>query len=344
MTEAAGLRASAEEELPTAKMTVEQALGRERLRAGFRRVLTMGWSALVAIGAGFLVLFRRASRNPKLATSLTIVLSLVFSAWFAALVLPERDVIVVASPAVSAVVTAAEPVEVSRDDVPPLARAPIPPPQPREVWTPVRKPFQIYHLEALDIEQAELIHRAATQDKHSRQDRYLWLNSQIRPGSQQRPAVLLVVERYERGLPTMRPFFPDLAFRAAELDIVIERLQGSDEVQTKFGAMQVADAILESDKARLACLAFRRIDTAGLVIAGWYCGTQARPADRVSFTCFIDRLDLVGAGQDHTLRRIFAEAERQRKACPTQRQPGRKVTWLDHEAPLPALKQSQRQR
>lgn len=343
MTEAAGLRANAEEELPPAKMTVEQALGQERIRAELRRALTMVWSAFAAIGAGFALLFRRAWKNPKLATSLTIVLSLVFSAWFAALVLPEREIVASPKP-VTATIAAHDPVEEPREGLQPAVQAPIPPPKPREVWTPVRKPFQIYHLEAQDIEQAELIHRAATQDKHSRQDRYLWLNSQIRPGSQQRPAILLVVERYERGLPTMRPFFPDLAFRAAELDIVIERLQGSDEVQTKFGAMQVADAILESDKGRLACLAFRRIDTSGLVLAGWYCGTQARPADRVSFTCFIDRLDLVGAGPDHTLRRIFAEAERQRKACPTQRQPGRKVTWLDHEAPVPALKQSQRQR
>ncbi len=57
MTEAAGLRANAEEELPPAKMTVEQALGQERIRAELRRALTMVWSAFAAIGAGFALLF-----------------------------------------------------------------------------------------------------------------------------------------------------------------------------------------------------------------------------------------------------------------------------------------------
>ncbi|MCZ8376282.1 MAG: hypothetical protein O9342_12960 [Beijerinckiaceae bacterium] len=353
----ARLLAEAADFPPVPSMTVEQALGQRRRASRLAAIASACWLNLVALAARFSLMFSRAARNHRAATTITIVLSLVFSAWLAAMILPEREPgaiapAVASSPAPAGPTTAGEP---AKDPAAPDLSQQVLPGQPapepfrvvlappaRDVWTPVRKPFAVYHVEAPEIEQADLVHRVATKDRQTRQDSFLWTNSQPRPNSLQRPAIHLVIERYENGLPTTRPLFPDLARRAAEIGVSIERLQAAQEVITKFGSMEVAEAHLASESSRMACLAFRRNDTSGLVLAGWYCGTKERPADRVSFACFIDRIDLVGAGQDQPLRRLFAQAERQRKGCQSQRQPGRKMTWLDHEAPLPALKTSQR--
>ncbi|WP_284177706.1 hypothetical protein [Rhabdaerophilum sp. SD176] len=342
---------------PVPSMTVEQALGQRRRASRLAAMASACWLTLVALAAGFSLMFARAARNHRAATTITVILSLVFSAWLAAMVLPEREPDMIATAAASNAAAAgpAPAVEPARDlaandpsqqvlSAQPAAepfRVQLAPPA-RDVWMPVRKPFAVYHVEAPEIEQAELVHRVATKDRQTRQDSFLWTNSQPKSNSLQRPAIHLVIERFENGLPTARPLFPDLARRAAEIGVSIERLQAAQDVMTKFGSMEVAEAHLASDSSRMACLAFRRNDTSGLVLAGWYCGTKDRPADRVSFVCFIDRIDLVGAGQDQPLRRLFAQAERQRKGCQSQRQPGRKITWLDHEAPLPALKTSQR--
>ncbi len=110
------------------------------------------------------------------------------------------------------------------------------------------------------------------------------------------------------------------------------------DIRTKFGPMEAAELSLKQENALLPCLAFRRIDMAGVTIVGWLCGTPQRPVDRVAMSCFVDRLDLIGGGRDQNLRKFFAEAERSRQNCPSSRQPGRKMTWMDHESPVPALK------
>lgn len=317
-------------------LNVEQVLARRQGSARMAGLAAALWLAGVALFAAIRLTFARARRSRGLATGLTIMLALVVSAFLAALVFPERESMQAAEAATPPPVAASPVAEPVRSELVLAARS--------ETWQPVRRPFGMYHVEAPELEQAELAHRVAMRERGARQDSFLWTNSQPKAGSLQRPVVHLVIERFEHGLPTARPLFPDLAMRAAEIGVSIDRLQRADEIVTKFGAMQVADAMLDSDRARLPCLVFRRIDAVGLVMAGWYCGTAERPADRVAFTCFIDRVDLVGAGQDQTLRRLFAQAEQRRRGCPSVRQPGRKMTWLDHEAPVPALKLSQRGR
>lgn len=207
-------------------------------------------------------------------------------------------------------------------------------------WQAVKRPFLVYNLEAPEVEAGDLVHRVAMRGRDARQDVMNWTAPAARKAASARPAVHLVVERFEKAVPMFRPLYSDLAARAAEQGVSIERMNAPGEFPTKFGGVEVADAVLQTEQGPLGCLVFRRVDTIGLVVAGWYCGTAQRPADRVSLTCFIDRLDLVGAGQDAALKKHFASAERNRRSCAGARQSGRKLTWLDHEAPLPALKLS----
>lgn len=213
-----------------------------------------------------------------------------------------------------------------------------------ETWVPVKRPIALYNLEGPETEAADFSHRVAMLGKHARQDTLSWLVRPDRNGPMARPAIHVVIERFERQPPTFRPLFADLASRAASQGTAIDRMNPASEIVTKFGALEVADGVLATEQGQLACLLFRRIDTIGFTLAGWYCGSAQRPADRVSLACFVDRLDLVSAGQDLTLKRYFAAAERRRKSCSAARQPGRRLTWLDHEAPIPALKLSARTR
>lgn len=259
------------------------------------------------------------------------VLALVSAAMMAALILPERDHDQTASIAPPRLEAAAMP-------------APIPEPAlqlaslEQADWQAVRRPVQLYHLEGPEVEGTDLSYQVSSRGRDARRDLMSWRPRDGREES--RPTVIISVERFEGSQPTQRPFFADMASRASEQHLALERLSEISELRTKFGPMQVAEGLLKRDDKTTGCTLFRRLDTGGLVIAGWYCAPAKRPLDRVALSCFLNRLDLVSAGRDQELKRHFAEAERQRGACVSARQSGRRITWLDHEAPMPALKLS----
>ncbi len=210
-----------------------------------------------------------------------------------------------------------------------------------EGWMPVKKPVAVFNLEGPETDGAAFSLQVFAKGRFSRQDVLTWRVEGERRAASTRPEIRLVVERFEKDRPTHRPLFADIALRAADAGASIQRMSPAEELATKFGGFEVADAVVTFETGALACLVFRRIDTIGLTIAGWYCGSAERPADRVSLGCFVNRLDLVSAGQDKVLKRLFSEAELRRQGCRSARQAGRKMTWLDHEAPVPPLKLSQ---
>lgn len=278
---------------------------------------------------------KRLNRR-RLGTAILVALSLF--AVGTALLLPDFDDAPVAAetPAVS--------LQLAVVEAPPAAsEAPAEPIKPAESWLPVKRPISVYNLEAPEIEAANLVFKVAMRGKTARQDTMTWTPRGDRRNAL-RPQVHLVVERYEAYAPSARPLYSEFAVRAADQGASIDRMNSPDQVPSKFGPLDVAEAVLSTDQGALQCLLFRRAETMGLVFAGWYCGTGQHPADRVSLTCFLDRLDLVSAGQDVELKRYFANAERNRRSCAGARQSGRRLTWLDHEAPVPALKLSAKTR
>jgi hypothetical protein len=215
---------------------------------------------------------------------------------------------------------------------------------PEPAWALVRKPIFVFHLESAETDGMVLGQKVFTRGAGTRRDVLEWLPAPGLDQTKARSAIQIEIERFEAERPTYRPLFADLAARAASAGLSIGRMNPPGEIETKFGAMEVADAVLIDGDTRHACLVFRRNDAMGLTLAGWFCSSAARPANRVSLGCFVDRLDLVAAGQDRALKQQFALAERNRKACPSARHAGRKASWLDHEAPLPPLKLSQKKR
>lgn len=211
----------------------------------------------------------------------------------------------------------------------------LPPPPP--AWQPLRQPIPMFHLEAPELAGLELAYRAARRGS-SRQDNLTWTPRADQIAETHRTLAQLFIERHEAAGNTERPLFADLAARAAEQHLVVERMATPKEIRTKFGTMEAAEMTLRRDERRHACLGFRRIDMAGLTLSGWVCGTASRPVDRIALGCLVDRLHMVGGGKDPALRKLFAQAERERPTCTSVRQSGKRLTWLDHEAALPELK------
>lgn len=272
----------------------------------------------------------RFIRITRRALAAFALLTLVSAAMMAALLLPDRE----SEASAPLRLTSAEAESEPRPPEPAFALATA---EAME-WQPVRRPVQIYALEAPELEGTELSYQVLARGRGARRDILHWSAKAGREG--QRASVLIAIDRFEGSQPPQRPLFADMAQRAADHHASLERFSEPADLRTKFGLMQVAEALLIQDGRKQGCSFFRRLDTTGLVIAGWFCPPPARPLDRVALACFLNRIDLVSAGPDQELKRQFAEAERQRTPCITSRQPGRRITWLDHEAPLPALKLS----
>ena len=88
---------------PMPDMTVEQALARRNPASRLASLVAAGLTGLGALLAGFAQMFARAAHSHRAATTITIVLSLVFSAWLAAMILPERGSVPEEKPVAAAV-------------------------------------------------------------------------------------------------------------------------------------------------------------------------------------------------------------------------------------------------
>jgi hypothetical protein len=316
-------------------------------RAPFRTVQDIA----SRLGAGFVLARHLANREDAISVATSrskrkraglLAIGVIFVAFVAALVMPERAEPV--WPAEAATTPEPAPVAiVERPEPPPPAFVPASLSAAPAQWQPLRKPMAMFHLESPDLAGLEMSYRVSMRGK-SRQDSLIWLPKDDATTEARRALAQIVIERHEGTQTTERPLFADLASRAAEQHLVVERMARPQDIRTKFGPMEAAEATIRQDGKALSCIGFRRIDMSGLTLAGWACGAAQRPVDRVALGCFIDRLDLVGGGRDAGLRKLFADAERSRTPCASARQSGKRLTWLDHEAPVPGLKLSARGR
>ncbi|MBN8533976.1 MAG: hypothetical protein J0L51_07780 [Rhizobiales bacterium] len=327
-----------------------------RFRAGCARLIASAPAVAMIgvagrIGASFALIghlagqddaVARATFRPRRKRAGLLAVGVIALAFGAALLMPERAEPV--WPADAAIAPEPAPVVLAeRSQPPPPAFTPASLSAAPAQWQPLRKPMAMFHLESPDLAGLEMTYRVSMRG-NSRQDSLTWLPREDASGEARRALAQFVIERHEGSQTTERPLFADLASRAAEQHLVIERMARPQDIRTKFGPMEAAEATIRHDGKPLACIGFRRIDMTGLTLVGWVCGAAQRPVDRVALSCFVDRLDLVGGGRDAGLRKLFAEAERARTPCSSSRQSGKRLTWLDHEAPLPGLKLSARGR
>jgi hypothetical protein len=222
-------------------------------------------------------------------------------------------------------------------------------------WQRIQKPVAIFGLGAQDFANQSHRYESWRHSSGGRDDRLIYgalVQPRPDPGkpnadkaAQPKPAPYLHLSFLREGAAP-RSLFLDLVAQGAQTGVAVERLRQPSLITTKFGAVETADATLSQQtphgQVLRACLGFRHVSgETSLRIAGWWCAADGRPADRRQLACLIDRIALLSAGEDRELRAVFTQAEKTRDpACNPARiaHIGRKTSWLDADAPAPALR------
>ncbi|MDF2116494.1 hypothetical protein PY365_12985 [Roseiarcaceae bacterium H3SJ34-1] len=218
--------------------------------------------------------------------------------------------------------------------VTPTGRSPVrsePGPLPGSPWIDIVRPFQIYALSSEFGREPTTFEAQRHREGGGRLDTLTWGNL----NSDSTPYLRIALHRVGRESAEDSSFFVQMVRQAALFGAAVTRGGVSDALATRFGTFETADLALDTGQTSTSCLGFRfASDTPALRISGFACGTPARPVDRQTLACTLDRLDLVLSGDDQELGRFFAAAETRRDPrCA----PGRnhQASWMDGAAPAP---------
>lgn len=215
-----------------------------------------------------------------------------------------------------------------------------PPPDPTELdephrfWSEVARPFEFYHVASSDLGEATRYQAKHTRFGGGRRDMLTY-------GSLGQDGQHLRIAFYRVGVeeaPVAR-FATEIARRAAEVDVTAVKTGPSELMPTRFGAFEVADFRLTGEGGAHACLGFRLNHTApAFRMSGYACGDSERAMDRGSLACLLDRIDLIGAGEDVALSAFFAGAEARRRVDCFPMRNARVAKWLDPQGDAPSLR------
>lgn len=204
-------------------------------------------------------------------------------------------------------------------------------------WVAITRPIAIFNLEAPELSrETPTIEARRSQDGSRRED---LLSFGAFTGSASHLSLRLRTGDGATAGPGS--FTVALVHAAALRSLAVERGGTPAAIETRFGPLETADIVLGDGSGSRACLAFRTVGSdMPFAMSGWWCA-GARPSDRRQLACLIDRLDLANAGAEPELRAAFARSELHREhACATPRlsATGRKVSWLDPNGTMPALR------
>jgi len=204
-------------------------------------------------------------------------------------------------------------------------------------WIAITRPIAIFNLEAPELgREAPAIEARRSQGGGQRED---LLSFGSFAGSA--PHLSLRLRTGDGIAASPNSFTVTLVHAAALRSLAVERGGTPAAIETRFGPLETADIVLGDGNESRACLAFRTVGSeAPFAMSGWWCA-GAKPSDRKQLTCLIDRLDLANAGAEPELRAAFARSELRRQpgcAQPRLSATGRKVSWLDADGTMPALR------
>ena len=122
---------------------------------------------------------------------------------------------------------------------------------------------------------------------------------------------------------------PAIAEIAARMDPGgLRELEAAGLIDSKFGPVTLLRLTGGTGPAR-ACLGFmKRVGDPNVRIAGWSCQGDNLPARRAAISCMLNRMTLLGTGNDPKLAELFARAELRRGDCATATMPALSADWL----------------
>lgn len=214
-----------------------------------------------------------------------------------------------------------------------------PEPLPGSPWIDIVRPFQIYALTSEFGREPTTFQAQRHRDGGGRVDTLTWGNF---GNAEPSPYLRISLHRVGRESAEDSSFFVQMVRQAALFGAAVTRGGVSDALPTRFGTFETADLVLETGQTlsgadSSSCLGFRfGTEAPALRISGFACGTPARPVDRQTLACTLDRLDLVLSGDDQELGRFFSAAETRRdpRCIPSRNQQpnATQAGWLDPAA------------
>lgn len=177
------------------------------------------------------------------------------------------------------------------------------------IWIDIPKPFQLFAVTAPGFERLPQTYEARRHRVGGGREDILTFGRFEGPGAYAR----LVMHRLGTEPAAPASFFLDIARRGAEAGLSVTRAGATRIVQTRFGAVETAEvALASSQDQNAACAAFRfRLGEGVLQATGFACGGE-QAMDATSFSCLLERIDLVAAGDDAELRAAFGPSELRR--------------------------------
>ncbi len=204
-------------------------------------------------------------------------------------------------------------------------------------WTVMSRPVAVFSLSSPETEALGLTYAARRHASGEREDSLSF--GQFAGAAAH---LQITIARNRSEAEPASTFLIETIRLSARSGLSAQKITTPSAVMTKFGMLETADGLLGMADQQRHCLAFRFSDAGNPVrLSGWLCGAQSRPADRQQLACLIDRLHLIGSGEDRELRAIFTAAELRRDPrCnpPRLAATGRKTSWLDADGKTPALR------
>ena len=145
-------------------------------------------------------------------------------------------------------------------------------------------------------------------------------------GADKRPIAELEIYRPGGELSHEGPVIAEVAARMDPGGV--RELETAGLIDSKFGAVTLLRLTSGTDTVR-ACLGFtKRVSDSNVRISGWSCQGDNLPARRVAISCLLNRLTLLGTGNDPKLAELFARAELRRSDCAATALPALSADWL----------------
>jgi hypothetical protein len=209
------------------------------------------------------------------------------------------------------------------------------PSEPSGMWSDVTRPFELYRIASPDLEEPTS-YVAQRHRGGGRRDTMTFGDP-----AADTPHVRMTFYRPAEEKALVPSFWVEMARRAADGALSVERAATPDHLKSRFGNFEAGDIILSGGAATRACVGFRiAVPDPDLRISGFACGSRGQPLDRRALGCLIDRIDLVAAGDDKPLSLFFARAEMERQTECFGGRGAKASNWLSPQVSAPALRAS----
>lgn len=202
------------------------------------------------------------------------------------------------------------------------------------------KPLQIFSVEAPETSDLNLSYTTKIHVTGLQEDVMNWTDTSFKSIT----ASMII----QRNMPPQgydsQGIYQEMTQRVTALGYTLEKVSVLSTVPSKFGPVEVIDmTIIDSAQSERTCSAFRtQAHQPNLKLSGWLCSDTHGAVERPQVTCFINRLDLLGAQETAPLRQIFLNAETRKGDCPSRgiyvQNSTKKANWLEIKGSLPTLK------